>query len=221
MSRDNLTYSSRRPRPGVRKPVHGGGQLGVVAVVFGVDAADAELQRGSGGTARGRPGCGSGPSPGRRGSSARPPAPSCRAGGRAGPCRPAAACPSAPPADCSRTAASNDPLVAEDAAPLRLARAEEDRPLAGHLPAHLAARETAATAGPARCSSASSLCVPAGHLAPAATIRSAADTRRGAPADCRETGAACSRRTAPAASGRSPGPCGGSRSPGTARPARR
>ena len=101
---------------------------------------------GSGGTARGRPGCGSRRSPGRRGNSGRPPG--VWAPGR-WTCRAVSTRSGRSPQRRRQLAPHRrleEPLVAEHAALLRLAGGEEDRPLAGHLPAELAGQEIAASA---------------------------------------------------------------------------
>ena len=128
---------------------------------------------------------------------ARPPGYARRGDGRAAPGRTAAAGPAAPAASGSRTAASKSlsllktlvcsvspglkNMVRSQAIFQRILRARKSRQR----------RPSSRSAG-------SSGAVPIGDLAPGATIRSTAGTRRGAPADCRETGTACCRRNSSA-----------------------
>ena len=127
----------------------------------------------------------------------------------AGPSTPPATGP-APPPRTPRRCSSTLPL-------LRFAGRKEHRPLAGHLPAQPPGEKLAASGAPTP--AARDRRFPANATTSISSDHSVRrGTRRGAPADCRGTAAACCRRTVLAAPGRWPAPCGGSRSRGTARP---
>ena len=158
--------------------------------------------------------------PDRRGNSARPPGPARRGGGRAGPYRPAAANRCSSARQLLAHGRLEAPLVAEHAALLGLAGGEEDRPLAGHLPAQPPPQELL-PAPP-------QLAQLRHRLLSSQPATSTKQRPFGQPLVLVEVLQRVAGKQVPLAveeqllqAGRSPAPCGGSRSRGTARRGRR